>query len=202
MIRRINEGFQNESFVAYYKGKLFYTGELDYDFRDAMIKLMENDYAALKSVSEYLDYAGIEDFDANDPGEVAYLLEQDMYYDAIDGQDYWNFDNFEIFPEYELGESVRKRSKKSMNEREYRHYLSNNPTDYERLLNYAETFVHTCEITTDEAERYLRNLENNAEFYTDEKNSRWMGIDEKMNKISRLLEQVEKLRRAISKLGG
>ena len=99
-------------------------------------------------------------------------------------------------------ESVRKISKKSMNERDFRHYLSNNPTDYERLLNYAETFVHTCDITADEAGRYLKNLENNAEFYTDEKNSRWMGIDEKMNKISRLLEQVEKLRRAISKLGG
>lgn len=130
-------------------------------------------------------------------------LELQDYISRLKADGYYNINaSFLYDDEDEFDESIRRKSKRSMNEREYRHYLSNNPTDYERLLNYVESFVHTCEITTDEAERYLRNLENNAEFYTDEKNSRWVGIDEKMNKIARLLEQVEKIRRSISKLGG
>ena len=111
MIRPINEGFENESFVAYYKGNLFYTGDLDDDFQQSILELIKDDKEALKSVSDYLYYVGIEDFDVNDPEEVAYLLEKDMYYDAIDGQDYWGFDDFEIFPEYELDESIRRRLK-------------------------------------------------------------------------------------------
>ena len=116
MIRRINEGFQNESFVAYYNGNLFYVGALDSDFQGSVLKILRDDDRALKSASDYLDYMGIEDFNVDDPDEVAYLLYKTMYYDAVDGEDYWNFDKFEIFPEYELNnmdESVERKSNKA-----------------------------------------------------------------------------------------
>ena len=82
----------------------------------------------------------------------------------------------------------------SMNERhEFRHNLSNNPTDYERYVNYAETLVLVCEHLTEAAEGCLRRVEDNEEFYTDPKNERWYGFDEKMEQIAKAMRQIESL---------
>lgn len=82
---------------------------------------------------------------------------------------------------------------------EFRHHLSNNPTDYERYVNYAETLVTVCENLTEAAERCLRRIEDNEEFYTDPKNERWYGFDEKMDQISKVMRQVESLENKIDK---
>lgn len=78
------------------------------------------------------------------------------------------------------------------------HFLSNNPTDYERYVNYAETLVLVCEDLTEVAERCLRRIEDNEEFYTDPKNERWYGFDEKMDQISKVLQQIEKIKNKIN----
>lgn len=192
MVRKLKEGYGNESFVAYYNGELFYTGQLDFNFSIAIQKLVRKDESAHKSVCDYLEYMGIEDFDCEDDVNISYLLSQSMYYDVIDGEDYWNFDGFEIFPEYELDESA------SMNERhEFRHNLSDDPTDYERYVNYAETLVLVCEKLTETAERCLQRIEDNEEFYTDPKNERWYGFDEKMEQIAKVMRQIESLKNKI-----
>lgn len=193
MVRKLKEGYENESFVAYYNGELFYTGQLDSNFSIAIQKLIRKDESAHKSVCDYLEYMGIEDFDCEDDVNISYLLSQSMYYDAMDGEDYWNFDGFEIFPEYELDESV------SMNERhEFRHNLSDDPTDYERYVNYVEGLVNACEVLTDSAEMCLRRVEDNEEFYTDPKNERWYGFDEKMDQIAKVIQQIEKIKNKIN----
>lgn len=79
------------------------------------------------------------------------------------------------------------------------HFLSNNPTDYERYLNYAETLVIVCENLAEAAERCLRRIEDNEEFYTDPKNERWYGFDEKMDQIAKVMRQVESLTNKIDK---
>lgn len=122
MIKLIKEGYQDESFVAYYNGELFYTGQLDSDFRSAIQNLIRKDEGAHKTICDYLESMGIEYFDCEDGGDIAYLLSESMYYDAMDGEDYWNFDGFEVFPEYELDESI-KRNKRSMKE-----YIDNSDT--------------------------------------------------------------------------
>lgn len=122
MIIKLKEGYQDESFVAYYNGELFYTGQLDSNFSDAIQKLISRDNSAYKSVCDYLEYSGVEDFDCEDDFNISYLLSKLMYYEAIDDEDYWNFDGFEIFPEYELDESV-KRNKRSIKE-----YIDNSDT--------------------------------------------------------------------------
>ncbi len=77
------------------------------------------------------------------------------------------------------------------------HFLSNNPTDYERYVNYAETLVLVCENLTEAAERCLRRVEDNEEFYTDPKNERWYGFDEKMDQIAKVMRQIESLKNKI-----
>lgn len=95
-------------------------------------------------------------------------------------------------------ESIRRKSKRSVNERhDPVHFLSNNPTDYERYVNYAETLVIVCEKLTETAERCLRRIEDNEEFYTDPKNERWYGFDEKMDQIAKVMRQVESLKNKI-----
>lgn len=108
MVIKLKEGYQDESFVAYYNGELFYTGQLDSNFGSAIQKLIRRDESAYKSVCDYLESSGVEDFDYEDDFNISYLLSQLMYYESTDGEDYWNFDGFEIFPEYELDESIRK----------------------------------------------------------------------------------------------
>ncbi len=122
MVIKLKEGYQDESFVAYYNGELFYTGQLDSNFRSAVQKLIRKDDGAYKSACDYLEHLGIDDFDCDDDGDVSYMLTQSMYYDAMDGEDYWNFDGFEVFPEYELDESI-KRNKRSIKE-----YIDNSDT--------------------------------------------------------------------------
>lgn len=96
-------------------------------------------------------------------------------------------------------ESVRRKSKRSVNERhDPVHFLSNNPTGYERYVNYAETLVTVCENLTEAAERCLRRIEDDEEFYTDPKNERWYGFDEKMDQISKVLQQIEKIKNKIN----
>lgn len=106
MVIKLKEGYQDESFVAYYNGELFYTGQLDSNFSDTIQKLIRKDGSAYKSVCDYLRSSGVEDFDCKDDFNISYLLSELMYYEAVDGEDYWNFDGFEIFPEYELDESI------------------------------------------------------------------------------------------------
>lgn len=76
---------------------------------------------------------------------------------------------------------------------EFRHNLSNDPTDYERYVNYVEGLVTACEVLTESAEMCLRRVEDNEEFYTDPKNERWYGFDEKMDQIAKVIQQIEKL---------
>lgn len=116
MVRRLKEGYQDESFVAYYNGELFYTGQLDSNFSDAVQKLIRKDADAYKSVCDYLKDGGVEDFDCEDDFNISYLLSKLMYYEAVDGEDYWNFDEFEIFPEYELDESIKRNESFRMRE--------------------------------------------------------------------------------------
>lgn len=200
MVIKLKEGFQDESFVAYYNGELFYTGQLDSNFSDAIQKLISKDNNALKSVCDYLKCSGVYDFDCEDDFNISYLLSKLMYYEAVDGEDYWNFDGFEIFPEYELDESIGKSNRADrVNERhEFRHTLSNDPTDYERYVNYAETLVTVCENLTEAAERCLRRIEDNEEFYTDPNNERWYGFDEKMDQIAKVMRQIESLKNKIN----
>ncbi len=116
MVIKLKEGYQDESFVAYYNGELFYTGQLDSNFRSAVQKLIRKDDSAHKTMCDYLEYMGIDDFDCEDDGDISYLIAQSMYFDAVDGQDYWNFDEFEIFPEYELDESIKRNESFRMRE--------------------------------------------------------------------------------------
>lgn len=74
-----------------------------------------------------------------------------------------------------------------------KHFLSNNPTDYERYLNYVETLVLACEKLTEASEVYLRRVENNEEFYTDPENDRWYNFDEKTEQVAKLMHQIEKM---------
>lgn len=121
MVRKLKEGYENEDFVAYYNGELFYTGQLNSNFRSAIQELIRKDESAHKTACDYLEYIGIDYFDCEDEADISYLLSQSMYYDAMDGEDYWNFDGFEIFPEYELNESIKR--KRSMKE-----YIDNSDT--------------------------------------------------------------------------
>lgn len=50
MVIKLKEGYQDESFVAYYNGELFYTGQLDSNFSDTIQKLIRKDGSAYKSV--------------------------------------------------------------------------------------------------------------------------------------------------------
>ena len=100
-------------------------------------------------------------------------------------------------------ESQTRRSMKLsvaeyINERhDPKHFLSNDPTDYERYVNYAETLVLVCEHLTEAAERCLRRVEDNEEFYTDPKNERWYGFDEKMEQIAKVMRQIESIKNKI-----
>jgi hypothetical protein len=95
---------------------------------------------------------------------------------------------------------MRKTESLTVNERhDPVHFLSNNPTDYERYVNYAETLVLVCENLTEAAERCLRRIEDNEEFYTDPKNERWYGFDEKTEQIAKVMRQVESLTNKIDK---
>lgn len=124
MVIKLKEGYQDESFVAYYNGELFYTGQLDSNFSDAIQKLIRKDDSAYKSVCDYLKYSGVEDFDCEDDFNISYLLSKLMYYEAVDGEDYWDFDGFEIFPEYELDESIRRN-------RSIKEYIDNSEDIYD-----------------------------------------------------------------------
>ena len=98
MVRRLKESYPNENFVAYYKGVKFYAGELDSSFTYSLEKLMQEDSLAYDAVLNFLD-----EFDLSDPIadelDAASTLVQALYYDYADGEDYWNFGGFEIFPE-------------------------------------------------------------------------------------------------------
>jgi len=81
---------------------------------------------------------------------------------------------------------------------EFRHNLSDDPTGYERYVNYVEGLVTACEVLTESAEMCLRRVEDSEEFYTDPKNERWYGFDEKMDQISKVLQQIEKIKNKIN----
>lgn len=83
---------------------------------------------------------------------------------------------------------------------DWKHNLSSDPTEYERYLNYAESLVHACDLVREEADILLMHIEENAEFYTDERNSKFFGYDEKMDKIGRFISQLEKIRNQIRKI--
>lgn len=87
----------------------------------------------------------------------------------------------------------------TVNERhEFRHTLSDDPTGYERYVNYVECLVTACEVLTESAEMCLRRVEDNEEFYTDPKNERWYGFDEKMDQIAKVIQQIEKIKNKIN----
>lgn len=108
------EGFQNEDFVAFYNGNKFYTGPLDSNFTEALEKLISLRALAFGDIVEYLERIGVNDVNIDDTFDVASTFSKALFYAAADGEDYWNFDGFEIFPEYELAESMRR--KKSIKE--------------------------------------------------------------------------------------
>ena len=108
MVKRLKESYRDGTFVAFYKGKKFYTGELDSGLTDSLTRLFEEDSLAYDDALNFLD-----EFDFSDPItdelDAASILVQGLNYDAMDGEDYWNFGRFEIFPESDLAESVRRR---------------------------------------------------------------------------------------------
>ena len=118
MVRRLKEGYENEEFVAFYKGAKFYTGKLDDGFTDSLMKLMHRDSSAYDAVLLYLDKYNV-GATIVDESDAAETLVQAMYYDAVSGDDYWNFYEFEIFPEYELDESIRRKTTKRFKENYY-----------------------------------------------------------------------------------
>lgn len=118
MVRRLKEGYQNEDFVAFYKGVKFYTGKLDDDFVDSLAKLMQKDSLAYDSILDYLELLDLSD-PIVDEYDAASTFVGMMYDYAVDGEDYWNFDGFEIFPEYELDESARRKNTKRFKENYY-----------------------------------------------------------------------------------
>ena len=65
------------------------------------------------------------------------------------------------------------------------------------IFNYVEGLVTACEVLTESAEMCLRRVEDNEEFYTDPKNERWYGFDEKMNQIAKVMRQIESLKNKI-----
>ena len=80
---------------------------------------------------------------------------------------------------------------------EFRHTLSNNPTDYERFVNYVESLILACENVTNAAEVYLRRVEDNEDFYNDPSNERWYDYDEKTEKVAKMIKQLEKMKTTI-----
>lgn len=195
------EGFQDEDFVAFYNGDKFYTGPLDSNFTEALERLISLRALAFGDIVEYLESIGVSDVNIDDTFDVASTFSKALFYDAADGEDYWNFYGFEIFPEYELAESFRK-SKKGITERhhEFRHSLPANPSDYETFVNYAETLVWTCDNVMEKAETYLSRVENGHDFYEDPKNSAFYKYDEKMDKIAKLITKLEQTGKQIEKL--
>ena len=115
------EGFQNEDFVAFYNGNKFYTGPLDSNFTEALYRLISLRALAFGDIVEYLESIGVSDVNIDDTFDVASTFSKALFYDDADGEDYWNFYGFEIFPEYELSESMRR--KKSIKE-----YIDNSDT--------------------------------------------------------------------------
>lgn len=110
------EGFQDENFVAFYNGNKFYTGQLDSNFTAALEKLISLRALAFGDIVEYLESIGVSDVNIDDTFDVASTFSNELFYSAADGEDYWNFDGFEIFPEYELAESFKKRKIRNYSE--------------------------------------------------------------------------------------
>lgn len=119
MIRLIKDSFEREDFVAFYKGNKFYTGILGDTFANSLEKILKRDSSAYIDVLKYIDHA-IDARVSEDLSEfeVATMFTQILYNEACDGDDYWNFGDFEIFPEYELDESIKrnKNNKRSIKE--------------------------------------------------------------------------------------
>ena len=83
---------------------------------------------------------------------------------------------------------------------DWKHSLPTNPTQYERLMNYVESVVHTCDLAREEADVVLMHLEESEDFFSDERNSRYYDFDKKMNEIAKIIEQLEQVRRRIKRL--
>lgn len=116
MIRLI-ESYEHEDFVAFYKGNKFYTGSLGDNFANSLAKILKRDSSAYIDVLKYIDYAiGSRVSEELSEYEVSQMFVQILYNDACDGDDYWNFGDFEIFPEYELDESIKRNKKRSIKE--------------------------------------------------------------------------------------
>lgn len=83
---------------------------------------------------------------------------------------------------------------------DWKHELPNNPTDYERLMNYVESIIHGCDLAREDADVVLMHLEESEDFFSDEIRSRHYDFDKKMNEIAKIIEQLEQVRRKIKRL--
>jgi hypothetical protein len=118
-------------------------------------------------------------------------------------------DEFEVIRLHESATSNIKYTKagntmvKRLNEIRYgdwKHALPNNPTDYERLMNYVESIIHACDLAREEADVVLMHLEESEDFFSDERNLRYYDFDKKMNEIAKIIEQIEQVKRKIKRL--
>lgn len=192
MIRKLNESKKNKIYVARLDdGEVFYEGKLNSVFKDILGRTIDTYYTVEDAVVSYLRMHGYGDVDDWSSDELADVFVDEFIKDKA--EDFNMYKDFTLIRNT-VGESIKRKSNRSVNEKhEFRHYLSNNPTDYERYVNFAETLVTVCENLTEAAERCLRRIEDNEEFYTDPKNERWYGFNEKMDQISKVMRQIESL---------
>lgn len=143
MVRRMQESTDN----------IFYCAECTYDKSNGTMFLYTTDITEVKGRIKPKDSMNV---------EGGFLVRRKYFRSEYEAQEY--IDSLPNSMPMSRNESL------TVNERhEFRHTLSNDPTDYERYVNYAETLVTVCENLTESAERCLRRIEDNEEFYTDPK---------------------------------